>query len=102
MFVRLSQLVSAGKVLLLLAANGYSIGRQAPVDETCEAGIDQCSICQVNPSPPPLIHIPSSVTGFLLLIYQMPSFWVPVKELTAFEGHRFYSTARWHRVNEAV
>ena len=48
MFERLSKLLSAGKGLLQLAANGYSLGKQAPRDETCEAGIEQCSICQAS------------------------------------------------------
>ena len=45
---RLMQLARAGKALLLLAANEHTFGKRPPLEETCEAGNAECSICQVR------------------------------------------------------
>ena len=45
---RLIQLGRAAKALLLLSANEHAFGKPALLEETCEAGNAECSICQVN------------------------------------------------------
>lgn len=96
------QLARAGKALLLLGTNDHAFGKRAPLEETCEAGSAECSICQarivqntglevfspipllVRPPPPAQLH--SSRACPVCLPYTRKSHLTPYVSRTQWAG----------------